>query len=67
VNPPKGVYPFQSDRNLAADKVVGPEMTAFGQNKTAWNGAFANAMGRLQMLGVPKGGVLLADCTPLLP
>ena len=32
-----------------------------------WNGKFADAMGRMSLLGVPGGSSNLVDCTNALP
>jgi L-ascorbate peroxidase len=64
---PANVFPFQSDKNLAADPTVGKEFKGFVGNKGKWNGKFADAMARLQLLGVPGGSSNLIDCTNVIP
>lgn len=67
LTPPANVFPFQADRNLAADPSVGKEFKGFVGNKGKWNGKFADAMARMQVLGVPGGSKGLVDCTDVVP
>ncbi|TVY27414.1 Versatile peroxidase [Lachnellula hyalina] len=61
------VFSFQADRNLAGDATVGKEFKGFVGNKGKWNGKFADAMARMQLLGVPGGSKNLLDCTNVIP
>ncbi|TVY42564.1 Versatile peroxidase [Lachnellula subtilissima] len=61
------VFSFQADRNPAADATVGKEFKGFVGNKGKWNGKFADAMARMQLLGVPGGNKKLLDCTDVIP
>ena len=67
LTPPPGVVRFQSDINLAAHPVVGKEFKGFVNNQGKWTSSFADAMGRMALLGVPGGSSNLIDCTNLIP
>jgi manganese peroxidase len=54
---------FIADENLVADGTTGPIFKQFAVDKPGWDGAFADAMARLEMLGVGSGTV---DCTTAL-
>lgn len=43
LNPPAGVFRFDSDKNLANQSSVGPEFQGFVNNQGKWNGKFADA------------------------
>lgn len=43
LNPPKGVYVFESDTNLAKDPTVGKEFKGFVGNQGKWTSAFGDA------------------------
>jgi L-ascorbate peroxidase len=57
---------FPSDAKLAAHPSVGKEFRGFVDNQGKWNGKFADAMGRMALLG-SAGGKGLVDCTGALP
>lgn len=67
LTPPNDVFPFQSDKNLAAHPIVGKAFKGFVGNQGKWNGKYADAMGRLALLGVPGGTTTLTDCTEVIP
>lgn len=67
LNPPQNVFPFQSDVNLAKEPTVGKEFSGFVRNQGKWTSAFANAMAKMALLGVPGGKSGLVDCTGALP
>lgn len=67
LNPPPGVFPFQSDINLAGQSQVGKEFKGFIDHQGKWTGKFADAMGRMALLGVPGGSSNLIDCTNVIP
>ena len=68
-NPPPGVARFDSDINLSdPTKAVGKEFQGFVNNQGKWTGKFADAMGRLSVLGIPAANVNnFIDCTSALP
>jgi hypothetical protein len=67
LNPPQNVFPFQSDKNLAAHPVVGKEFSGLVGNQGKWTSAFAAAMAKMALLGVPNGNRNLIDCTGVIP
>jgi len=70
LTPPANVYPFVSDKNLAAHPVVGKEFRGFVGNQGKWTGKFADAMLKMSLLGVPGGSdpsKNLIDCTNVIP
>jgi hypothetical protein len=68
-NPPAGVSRFDSDVNLSQkNTTVGKQFAGFVGNQNKWGSAFAAAMAKLSVLGIPastQGG--FADCTNFLP
>ncbi|KAF1355586.1 heme peroxidase [Delphinella strobiligena] len=68
-NPPQGVYRFESDINLSnKSTVVGQQFSGFVGNQGKWNGAFADAMARMSLLGVSAADASqFIDCTSALP
>jgi len=70
LTPPANVFPFTSDKNLAAHPVVGKEFKGFVGNQGKWTGKFADAMFKMSLLGVPGGSdpsKNLIDCTNVIP
>ncbi|KAL3417989.1 ligninase lg6 precursor [Phlyctema vagabunda] len=67
LKPQAGVFPFQSDVNLAKHPEVGKEFSGFVNNQGKWTGKFADAMFRMSLLGVPGGTSNLIDCTNVIP
>lgn len=65
--PPPGVFVLQSDLALSKQKDVGPEFQGFIDNQGRWMSAFAPAMTKLSVLGLPGGTSGLIDCTGALP
>lgn len=65
--PVAGDFVFDSDKNLAANPTVGKEFAGFVNNQGKWNGAFADAMAKMALFGVPGGSSNLIDCTGILP
>ena len=66
---PQGVYHFQSDVNLYAGGTgdVGSQMARFAGSQSGFNSAFATAMGKMNLLGVPAGVVSeMVDCTSVI-
>jgi hypothetical protein len=67
--PPAGVSRFDSDINLAQkNTTVGKQFAGFVGQQNKWGSAFAAAMAKLSVLGIPastQGG--FADCTNYLP
>jgi hypothetical protein len=68
-NPPAGTYRFQSDINLSnASTTVGKQFQGFVGNQGKWTSAFADAMARLSVLGIPSSAqASFIDCTSALP
>ena len=68
-NPPSSISRFDSDINLSdPTKAVGKEFQGFVNNQGKWNGKFADAMGRMSVLGIPASDVQkFVDCTSALP
>ncbi|GAB7345500.1 hypothetical protein MBLNU457_3820t2 [Dothideomycetes sp. NU457] len=68
-NPPPGVSRFASDINLSdPKKAVGKEFSGFVGNQGKWTSAFADAMARMSVLGIPPDTAKnLIDCTGALP
>lgn len=68
-NPPPGVSRFDSDINLAnKSTIVGKQFQGFVGNAGKWNSAFANAMAKMSVLGIPSSAQgNFADCTNFLP
>lgn len=64
--PKKGDFVFESDKNLAANPVVGKEFQGFVGHQEKWEGAFANAMHKMSLFGLDPNADL-QDCTNLLP
>lgn len=58
---------FISDVNLAQHPVVGKEFKGFVNSQGKWSSAYANAMAKMALLGVPGGKSNLIDCTGVLP
>ncbi|KAK0119242.1 hypothetical protein ONS96_012303 [Cadophora gregata f. sp. sojae] len=67
LKPVPGVASFQGDINLAQHPVVGKEFNGFVNSQGKWNSAYANAMAKMALLGVPGGKSNLIDCTGILP
>ncbi|KAL2072618.1 hypothetical protein VTL71DRAFT_11961 [Oculimacula yallundae] len=67
LKPVAGMTPFQSDINLAAHPVVGKEFKGLVGSQGKWTSAYANAMAKMALLGVPGGKRNLIDCTGALP
>lgn len=66
-NPPAGVSRFASDINLSnQNTTVGKQFQGFVGQAGKWNSAFAAAMAKLSVLGIPSTGNF-ADCTGYLP
>ena len=67
--PPTNISRFDSDINLSdPTKPVGKEFQGFVGNQGKWSGKFADAMGRMSVLGIPTSDVQkLIDCTGALP
>ncbi|EMC95707.1 hypothetical protein BAUCODRAFT_148591 [Baudoinia panamericana UAMH 10762] len=65
---PRGVYHFQSDVNLGNQTTaVGMQMARFAQDEEAFDAAFADAMGRMNLLGISEEvSSGFADCTSLV-
>ncbi|KAK5725978.1 fungal class II heme-containing peroxidase [Elasticomyces elasticus] len=65
---PPGVYHFQSDINLSQPNTsVGSEMQRFATSLDGFNSAFVDAMGRMNLLGIPADVVSgFVDCTRLV-
>jgi len=59
----KAPFTLQSDINLSNQAQVGPVMKQFSTNKPAWDGAFATAMAKMELLGQSA----TIDCTSALP
>lgn len=66
-SPAPGDFVFESDKNLAANPIVGKEFSGFVNNQGKWTSAFADAMFRMSLFGVPGGKSNLIDCTGILP
>jgi L-ascorbate peroxidase len=68
-NPPPGVSRFDSDVNLAnKTSTVGKQFQGFVGQAGKWNSAFAAAMAKLSVLGIPSSAQgSFADCTNYLP
>lgn len=68
-NPPAGVSRFDSDINLAnKSTIVGKQFQGFVGQAGKWNSAFANAMQKMSLLGIPSSAQKdFADCTNYLP
>lgn len=65
-SPKPGDFIFDSDKNLAANPVVGPEFQGFVGNQGKWKSDFASAMYKMSLFGLdPKAP--LQDCTGVLP
>lgn len=65
---PNGVVVFPSDAKLSRYDQVGKEFQGFVNNQGKWNGKFADAMGKMTLLGRgSQGSSGLADCTSMLP
>lgn len=68
-NPPAGVSRFDSDINLSQkNTTVGKQFAGFVGQQNKWGSAFAAAMAKLSVLGIPasvQGN--FADCTGFLP
>lgn len=67
LKPVPGMASFQGDFNLAVHPVVGKEFNGFVNAQGKWNSAYANAMAKMALLGVPGGKSNLIDCTGVLP
>ena len=67
LKPASGTASFVSDVNLAQHPVVGKEFMGFVNAQGKWNSAYANAMAKMALLGVPGGKSNLIDCTGALP
>lgn len=70
LTPPANVFPFASDKALAAHATVGKEFKGFVNNQGKWTGKFADAMLKMSLLGVPGGNdpkKNLIDCTGAIP
>ncbi|KAK3073123.1 fungal class II heme-containing peroxidase [Teratosphaeriaceae sp. CCFEE 6253] len=65
---PQGVYHFASDINLSnPNTTVGQEMARFATSLDAFNSAFVDAMGRMNLLGIPASVASgFVDCTHLV-
>lgn len=68
-NPPAGVSRFDSDINLAnKNTIVGKQFAGFVGSSGKWNSAFAKAMEKMSLLGIPDSASKnFADCTNYLP
>lgn len=68
-NPPAGVARFDSDINLSQkNTTVGKQFAGFVGQQGKWASAFANAMAKLSVLGIPSSAQgNFADCTNFLP
>ncbi|KAM0690921.1 hypothetical protein Q7P36_009691 [Cladosporium allicinum] len=66
---PAGVYRFDSDINLSnRTTTVGKQFQGFVGQAGKWNSAFAAAMAKLSVLGIPGSAQgNFADCTGYLP
>lgn len=64
-----GVSRFDSDINLAQkNTTVGKQFAGFVGQQNKWGSAFANAMAKLSVLGIPSSAQgNFADCTGFLP
>lgn len=72
INPPTtgdAIYRFQADINLSnASTTVGKQFNGFVGNQGKWTSAFADAMYRLSVLGIPAAtSKNFIDCTNALP
>ncbi|KAH7417367.1 putative Ligninase LG5 [Cadophora sp. MPI-SDFR-AT-0126] len=67
LKPVPGMASFVSDVNLAQHPVVGKEFSGFVNSQGKWSSAYANAMAKMALLGVPGGKNSLIDCTGVLP
>ncbi|KAM0713564.1 hypothetical protein Q7P37_010526 [Cladosporium fusiforme] len=67
--PPTNVYRFDSDINLAnKTTTVGKQFSGFVGQTGKWQSAFANAMLKMSLLGIPSSAQSnFADCTNFLP
>jgi L-ascorbate peroxidase len=67
--PPAGVSRFDSDINLSnKSTTVGKQFQGFVGQAGKWNSAFAAAMAKLSVLGIPgTAQANFADCTGYLP
>jgi hypothetical protein len=67
--PPAGVSRFDSDINLAQkNTTVGKQFAGFVGQQNKWGSAFAAAMAKLSVLGIPASAQgNFADCTNFLP
>lgn len=68
-NPPKDVFRFDSDINLAnKTTTVGKQFQGFVGQNGKWQSAFAKAMLKMSLLGIPSSAQgKFADCTNFLP
>lgn len=68
-NPSAGVTRFDSDINLSKPgTTVGKQFQGFVGQTGKWNSAFANAMAKMSVLGIPSSAQNnFADCTGFLP
>lgn len=68
-NPPAGVSRFDSDINLSAkNTTVGKQFAGFVGQQGKWTSAFAAAMAKMSVLGIPSSAQgNFADCTGFLP
>jgi len=68
-SPPANVYRFDSDKNLAnKTTTVGKQFSGFVGSQGKWASAFAAAMYKLSVLGIPSGTSKdFAECTSYLP
>jgi hypothetical protein len=67
--PPAGVSRFDSDINLSnTTTAVGEVFASFVGNQVLWKAAYADAMFRLSVLGIPQDDLAqFVDCTSALP
>ncbi|KAF2097578.1 heme peroxidase [Rhizodiscina lignyota] len=63
----KAPFTFESDKSVANNSQTSGTFKAFVNNQFGWNVAFAQAMTKLSLVGVPGGSSKLIDCTSALP